>query len=257
MSRSVFTYEMNAQVSAQQSFLGRSQHGAQVLLDLKMTVPRVTNSLSRELSRDQLCHNCVVLHVVGGCAQGVVRVQNWTYPHLRDCGESAGMSRRSSSWLGGLLLGSPEEQPVDRFSIEYLRHLREVLIRNPVVTDANRDDVVETLRSIAEIMVWGDQHDPRFLDYFLENNILQHFNQILQQRSNRRGEVAIQVLQTLSMFIQVCEGFVFSASILPDKAAAATLFAPPHSPQDGQPAISICRTFRAKQPSFTCSATTT
>ena len=215
MSRSVFTYEMSAQVSAQQSFLGRSQHGAQVLLDLKMTVPTVTNSLSRELrakqrsSLSQLrCAAC------GGWVRPRRRpCAKLHVPHLRDCGESAGMSRRSSSWLGGLLLGSPEEQPVDRFSIEYLRHLREVLIRNPVVTDANRDDVVETLRSIAEIMVWGDQHDPRFLDYFLENNILQHFNQILQQRSNRKGEVAIQVLQTLSMFIQVCEGFVISASI--------------------------------------------
>ncbi len=113
------------------------------------------------------------------------------------------MSRRTGSWLGGLLLGSSEEQELDRFSIEHLRHLREVLIRNPVVTDANRDAIVETLRSIAELMVWGDQHDPKFLDYFLENNILQHFTHILQQRSNRRGEVAVQVLQTLSMLIQV------------------------------------------------------
>ncbi|DBA96507.1 hypothetical protein WJX77_007106 [Trebouxia sp. C0004] len=112
------------------------------------------------------------------------------------------MSRRTGSWLGGLLLGNSEEQELDRFSIEHLRHLREVLIRNPVVTDANRDAIVETLRSIAELMVWGDQHDPKFLDYFLENNILQHFTHILQQRSNRRGEVAVQVLQTLSMLIQ-------------------------------------------------------
>ncbi|KAA6427346.1 MAG: hypothetical protein FRX49_02011, partial [Trebouxia sp. A1-2] len=112
------------------------------------------------------------------------------------------MSKRTGSWLGGLLLGSSEEQELDRFSIEHLRHLREVLIRNPVVTDANRDAIVETLRSIAELMVWGDQHDPKFLDYFLENNILQHFTHILQQRSNRRGEVAVQVLQTLSMLIQ-------------------------------------------------------
>ena len=113
------------------------------------------------------------------------------------------MSRRTGSWLGGFLLGGAEEEHVDRFSLDNLRYLRDVLIRNPVVTDANRDAVVETLRSIAELMVWGDQHDPRFLDYFLENNLLQHFTQILQQRANKRGEVAIQVLQTLSMLIQV------------------------------------------------------
>ena len=103
------------------------------------------------------------------------------------------------------MLGGAEEQHADRFSMEHLRYLRDMLIRNPVVTDANRDAVVETLRSIAELMVWGDQHDPRFLDYFLENNLLHHFTQILQQRSNRRGEVAIQVLQTLSMLIQVTD----------------------------------------------------
>ena len=112
------------------------------------------------------------------------------------------MARRSSGWLGGLL-GGTETEPVDRFSIENLRLLRDVLVRNPVVTDSNRDAVVETLRSIAELTIWGDQHDQRFLDFFLENNILQHFTHILQQRSNRRGDVGIQVLQTLSMLIQV------------------------------------------------------
>lgn len=112
------------------------------------------------------------------------------------------MARRSSGWLGGLL-GGLEAEPVDRFSIENLRLLRDVLVRNPVVTDSNRDAVVETLRSIAELTIWGDQHDQKFLDFFLENNILQHFTHILQQKANRRGDVAIQVLQTLSMLIQV------------------------------------------------------
>eukprot|EP00891_Asterochloris_glomerata_P000898 jgi/Astpho2/898/e_gw1.00016.296.1_t len=51
-------------------------------------------------------------------------------------------------------------------------------------------------------MIWGDQHEPRFLDYFLENNLLQHFVRILQQRSNRQGDMAKQVLQTLSILIQ-------------------------------------------------------
>ena len=83
------------------------------------------------------------------------------------------------------------------------RHLRGVLLDNPVVTDANRDALVEALRSIAELMIWGDQHEPRFLDYFLENNLLQHFVRILQQRSNRQGGMAKQVLQTLSILIQV------------------------------------------------------
>ena len=38
-----------------------------------------------------------------------------------------------------------------------------------VVTEQNRDTLVETLRSIAELMIWGDQHDPKFFEFFLES----------------------------------------------------------------------------------------
>jgi hypothetical protein len=41
----------------------------------------------------------------------------------------------------------------------------------------------------------GDQHDTTIIEYFLTENLLAHFNQILLQRSNRRGNVATQVLQ--------------------------------------------------------------
>lgn len=36
----------------------------------------------------------------------------------------------------------------------------------------------------------------------MTNNVLGHFTKILQQRSNRRGGVAQQVLQTLSILLQ-------------------------------------------------------
>jgi protein CLEC16A len=98
------------------------------------------------------------------------------------------------------LFGAPV--PRERFSLEELHHLHDLLLRNPVVTDGNRELVVETLRSIAELMIWGDQHEPRFFDFFLEKGVLGHFNKILLQRANRRGEVAKQVLQTLSILIQ-------------------------------------------------------
>ncbi|KFM23272.1 Protein CLEC16A [Auxenochlorella protothecoides] len=92
--------------------------------------------------------------------------------------------------------------PRDRFSLEELSHLHSVLLRNAVVNDGNRDTVVETLRSISELVIWGDQNDPSMVDYFLTNNVLAHFAQILQQRANRRGGVAQQVLQTLSILLQ-------------------------------------------------------
>ena len=157
---------------------------------------------SRGKTRAPLTHQLFYVVLAYGLAHAHSNDDGRCCRGKRTCYKPLNMSRRSTSWLGGLLGGS-EQQDVDRFSVEHLRHLRDVLIHNPIVTDANRDAVVEALRSIAELMVWGDQHDPKFLEYFLENNILQHFTNILQQRSNRRGEVAIQVLQTLSMLIQV------------------------------------------------------
>ncbi|GAB4821885.1 hypothetical protein N2152v2_008931 [Parachlorella kessleri] len=107
------------------------------------------------------------------------------------------MSPQRGFWAS--LFGAAER---DRFSVEELRHLHGVLLRNQVVTDSNRDTVVEALRCIAELVIWGDQHDPSVVEYFLTENLLAYFNQILQQRSNRRGNVATQVLQTLSILIQ-------------------------------------------------------
>jgi len=44
----------------------------------------------------------------------------------------------------------------------------------------------------------GDQHDPNIVEYFLTENILGYFSQILQDPGNRQGIVAIQVLQVSS-----------------------------------------------------------
>jgi hypothetical protein len=85
----------------------------------------------------------------------------------------------------------------DRFSLDELQRLHSVLLRNQVVTDGNRETVVETLRAIAELTIWGDQHDNSMVEYFLTENMLGHFHQILLQRSARRGTVAIQVLQVI------------------------------------------------------------
>ncbi|GIL98320.1 hypothetical protein Vretimale_3711 [Volvox reticuliferus] len=89
-----------------------------------------------------------------------------------------------------------------RFTFEELRALSDVLNKNQVVTEANRALVVETIRSIAEFMIWGDQNEPRIFDYFLENNIMHYLHSVLQQPANRSGDVAKQVLQTLSIIIQ-------------------------------------------------------
>ena len=39
-----------------------------------------------------------------------------------------------------------------------------MLQKNPVVTDHNKQLLVETFRSIAEILIWGDQNDSRVFE---------------------------------------------------------------------------------------------
>ncbi|GBF91765.1 hypothetical protein Rsub_04069 [Raphidocelis subcapitata] len=99
------------------------------------------------------------------------------------------------------LVGGPTSAP-RRFTLDELRELYSILIKNPVVTESNRATVVETVRAVAEFMIWGDQNEPRIFDYLLENNIMTYLHKILLQPSNRAGDVAKQVLQTLSIIIQ-------------------------------------------------------
>lgn len=47
-------------------------------------------------------------------------------------------------------------------SIELQRH----------VEQNKTEAVVEDVRQLTELLIWGDKHDPAFFDYFLERNIL-------------------------------------------------------------------------------------
>lgn len=52
-----------------------------------------------------------------------------------------------------LLQGRPVT-PASVLLLSLLQYLHGILLKNPVVTDANRDTVVEALRSIAELVIW-------------------------------------------------------------------------------------------------------
>ena len=73
-------------------------------------------------------------------------------------------------------------------------------MKYPVVDYSNSARIVEVLRSIAELMIWGDQHNPLFFDYFAEKNIITNFAKIIAQR-NADSKVKTQVIQTLSILI--------------------------------------------------------
>ncbi|XP_046783619.1 protein CLEC16A isoform X3 [Gallus gallus] len=75
-----------------------------------------------------------------------------------------------------------------------------VLTKNTTVTDHNRNLLVETIRSITEILIWGDQNDSSVFDFFLEKNMFVFFLNILRQKSGRY--VCVQLLQTLNILFE-------------------------------------------------------
>ncbi|VVA99608.1 unnamed protein product [Arabis nemorensis] len=91
-------------------------------------------------------------------------------------------------------------RPRDRFSLGELRYLTEQLRKIQIVNDTNKDIVVEALRSIAEILTYGDQHDPLFFEFFMEKQIMGEFVRIL--RVSKTVTVSVQLLQTMSIMIQ-------------------------------------------------------
>lgn len=50
-------------------------------------------------------------------------------------------------------------KPKNTLSLDNLRYLCNVMSKNSVVTEQNKTLLVETLRQIAEILIWGDQND--------------------------------------------------------------------------------------------------
>ncbi|XP_064406876.1 protein CLEC16A-like isoform X2 [Halichondria panicea] len=103
--------------------------------------------------------------------------------------------QRHKNWWNEVLW-----KPKKAHSLEQLKFNYQVLQRNTVVTDHNRQLLVETFRSIAEILIWGDQNDSRVFDFFLEKNMQSFFLRTLTQRCGRF--VCVQLLQTLNILFE-------------------------------------------------------
>ncbi|XP_037111537.1 protein CLEC16A isoform X2 [Syngnathus acus] len=104
------------------------------------------------------------------------------------------MFGRSRSWVGG------QGKAKNIHSLEHLKYMYHVLTKNTTVTDHNRNLLVETIRSITEILIWGDQNDSSVFDFFLEKNMFAFFLNILRQKSGRY--VCVQLLQTLNILFE-------------------------------------------------------
>ena len=64
--------------------------------------------------------------------------------------------------------------------------------------------LVDTLRAIAEILIWGDQNDSTVFEHFLEKNIFSEFLTVLNLNfdSPQKTDVSIQLLQTLNILFE-------------------------------------------------------
>ncbi|KFD57760.1 hypothetical protein M513_01430, partial [Trichuris suis] len=85
----------------------------------------------------------------------------------------------------------------------YKKYLYGLLTKNAIVTEQNRSLLVETLRLISEILIWGDQNDSTVFEYitfFLEKNMLAFFLFIMRQKCGRY--VCLQLLQTLNILFE-------------------------------------------------------
>ncbi|KAM9012654.1 protein CLEC16A isoform 7-T7 [Ara ararauna] len=124
------------------------------------------------------------------------------------------MFGRSRSWVGGghgkaarsihsldhLKMSSGQTQFPEAMPRSWLQYMYHVLTKNTTVTDHNRNLLVETIRSITEILIWGDQNDSSVFDFFLEKNMFVFFLNILRQKSGRY--VCVQLLQTLNILFE-------------------------------------------------------
>ncbi|XP_076910280.1 protein TRANSPARENT TESTA 9-like [Bidens hawaiensis] len=88
----------------------------------------------------------------------------------------------------------------DRFTLDQLRYLTDHLMKIQVVDDFNKAFVIEALRSIAELMTYGDQHDSDFFEVFMEKQVMGEFIRIL--KISKSVIVSVQLLQTMSIMIQ-------------------------------------------------------
>ncbi|XP_021665915.2 protein TRANSPARENT TESTA 9 isoform X2 [Hevea brasiliensis] len=88
----------------------------------------------------------------------------------------------------------------DRFSLDELRYLTDQLQKVQIVNEVNKDFVIEALRSIAELITYGDQHDSNYFEYFMEKQVMGEFVRIL--KISRSVTVSLQLLQTISIMIQ-------------------------------------------------------
>ena len=88
----------------------------------------------------------------------------------------------------------------NKFTINYLKTIYKQLYDNKCVNEENEHQVIEILRTLAEMTVYGDNKSEILFDFFCEKNMLMLFIEILNY-DDCPITVQVQILQTLSILI--------------------------------------------------------
>ncbi|CDJ49733.1 hypothetical protein, conserved [Eimeria brunetti] len=91
--------------------------------------------------------------------------------------------------------------PQEFYSADHLLRLLDSLPPYDAIDERNGDFTIETLRQVAEVLVWGEQNNRGYFDIFCEQNVLSYFVQLAEQ-STVPNAVKVQLLQTLSIIVQ-------------------------------------------------------
>ncbi|CAG8614099.1 10560_t:CDS:10 [Funneliformis caledonium] len=98
-------------------------------------------------------------------------------------------------FFGGLFDRAPK---IEKYSPENLRNLSDLLYERS--KPGNDERVVDVLKEMTQILVWGDQHKPTILEYFFENNIHYDILNFLEQTNS--PNVTKQILQTMNILFE-------------------------------------------------------
>lgn len=60
---------------------------------------------------------------------------------------------------------TPAEDPVDRFTLKHLQSLHASLVRLHSSTGSDDEQIIDIVKQISELMVFGDKNDEKFFEY--------------------------------------------------------------------------------------------
>ena len=86
-----------------------------------------------------------------------------------------------------------------KFSLENGQHLCSEVKR--LKDEGRPDDLVEALREMVEVVVWGDKNEEAVFDLFLENQLMGYFTELILTKDTP-STVRVQVIQCLTILLQ-------------------------------------------------------